>query len=100
MQLVSNRAFYFRVWWPAFLIAQFVALVIVGSLEPEGFDRCTAMPSPTAQTVQAAIAGIAVVGVVLLAVWRLRCWLLVAALVPAGLAAFVWWVLLGSSRNC
>ncbi len=100
MQLVKGRSFFFRVWLPVFLATQFVALFAVGTLEPAGFDRCEAMPSSTTQTVQAAIAGVAVVVAVALALWRLRGWLLVAALVPTAFASFVWLILLGGSQSC
>jgi hypothetical protein len=97
-RLRSGQLFHASIWWPAFLVIQYTALFVVGSLEPAGFDRCEGMPSPDAQSVQTAVASVAVAGSAALALWRLRRWHLVAALVAVVCSSLVWvWLLSG---NC
>ncbi len=100
MQLLDRLRFKPWVWWPLFFGIQYLALVVVGRLEPAGFDRCEAMPSPGAQAVQVAAAGIAVVVTTGLALWRLRNLQLLPALVAILGSMVVWLWLLQDPQNC
>ncbi len=99
-RLVAEKSLLVRIWVPAFLSTQLVALLIVGALEPAGFDRCERMPSSGAQAAQAAVALSAVVVSAGLALWRLRGRRLVLALVPTVLVGLCWYWLLTDSPNC
>lgn len=87
-------------WWPVFLVVQFVAFGIVLALDPAGFDSCgTEGVGP--RHLQAAVAALALLGCAGLACWRLRGWALAAALAAVGLAIVPWlWLLGGSQTSC
>jgi hypothetical protein len=89
------------VWWPAFLLTQIAAFVVVLALDPAGFDACDLTAGSGPREIQATVAAVAVGAPVGVAVWRLRRGLLVAALSSAALAAAGWvWLLVDRSQSC
>lgn len=100
IELVNARADYLFRWWPLFLVVNFVALVIVGWIEPAGFDPCEGVPSDGGRRAQVAVAGVAVLICTVLAVRSFRGRLLAAALAPIALASLVWVWLLSAPGSC
>lgn len=100
VHLVNERSNAALIWWPVFLVTQFVAFFVVLALDPAGFDPCDPTTSAGPRPVQAVIAGVVVVGALALAVWRLRRWHLVAALVAVAFASLAWVWLLGGEPSC
>jgi hypothetical protein len=90
---------YVRIWWPIFLVTQIAAWFVISRMEPDGFDRCTAAPSPAEMQLQVNTAISA--GVILLAaVALLRGGRLVVAVIWIGLLSFPFWVLLRDAGTC
>ena len=87
--------------WSALAMGLLLAgVAVVMILEPAGFDRCEAVPSAAAETIQRVAAVGTVSAAALLAIWRLRGWWRSAVLITAGLVAAGWLVLLNGSQSC
>ena len=77
---LSQKMRFFACWLPSFLVIQVVGGFIIGSVEPDGFDRCTASPTPGEMRLQVWVAVIVACVCAGLAVWLLRRYWLVAAI--------------------
>lgn len=77
---LSQKMRFFACWLPLFLVVQFVGAVVIGSVEPDGFDRCTASPTPDEMRFQVWVAVFVACACAGLALWLLRRYWLVAAI--------------------
>lgn len=89
---------FWLVWLPAFVALQLAASWFVASLEPDGFDRCTASPSPSEVRLQ--VMTVAATNLVGAAAWMLRRWALVAAAWMTIAVGAMYWVLLRTPSTC
>jgi hypothetical protein len=100
LQLSEHRWPKPLLWWLSIISVLITGWVIVACLEPAGFDRCEAAPTPGAQAAQRAVAAGSVIVTTGLSVWRLNRWWLATALMTTGLAAAGWLVLLRGGQHC
>jgi cobalamin synthase len=97
---LDQRWIFILVWLPAFVAAQVVAVAVISAIEPGGFDRCTAAPSPGQQRIQVAVAALSLALPLGIALVWLRGRYLIACVGLLVLPALFWLVLLRPALNC
>lgn len=101
VQSVGQRVAAALVWSLCAFLVQPVALLLMVAIDPAGLDECAAVATSVGvQRAHVAIGCLAVAVPLAIAIWRIRGWLLAAAVVQCGLYGLVWAAFLGGSQNC